>query len=84
VVNASGVERAKPAIFNYSTFGNTIPSTSNQRYKRPLTFVSKTPDVRFAHNLTSLGPFLEMTSLKRKAEEQLTRSSVAVIEVMHY
>jgi hypothetical protein len=41
----------------------------------------KTLDVRLTRLLTSLGLFFEMTSLKRKAEEQLTRSSVIVLEV---
>jgi hypothetical protein len=51
----------------------TTPTTSH--------ILHKTLDVRLTRLLTSLGLFFEMTSLKRKAEEQLTRSSVIVLEV---
>jgi hypothetical protein len=60
-----------------TTCGNihklTTPPTSHKLHK--------TLDVRLTRLLTSLGLFFEMNSLKRKAEEQLTRSSVIVLEV---
>jgi hypothetical protein len=63
-----------------TTCGNihklTTPKTSHN--------LQKTLDVRLTRLLTSLGPFIEMTSLKRKAEEQLTRSSVIALEVRHH